>query len=321
MNCKNCNSPISPQARFCPVCGTPAEGNTGASEAVQATPIQPRPIEAEATLITPQQSMSPVIDPQSFPQQWQQIAQTPPLQSGDYIQPGRPDPYSHMPASQYPPQNQQSPFAQPAPLLQYDPNQIARGSQMSAAAMNSQQGTHAKRRSRGGCLLRLLAVLVLLLVILAGVWFLALRPYVHGIAENELNNAMTQAVNQVQPIPSQLPPNTTRPINEAFLENLIKLNLAPSSPVQQPVVHINQQGIRLEFQLYNFPCAISLLPALNNGNIVAHNVTVEGIVGLVMSSDEMSALLNQHLADAMHKLNHPIAGLQLKQGELDIALS
>ena len=187
---------------------------------------------------------------------------------------------------------------------------------MSAAAMNTQQGTRVARHRRGGCLLRLLAVLVVLLVILAGVWFLALRPYVHGIAENELNNAMTQAVNQVQPIPSQLPPNTTRPINEAFLENLIKLNLAPSSPVQQPVVHINQQGIRLEFQ-----CAISLLPVLNNGNIVAHNVTVEGIVGLVMSSDEMSTLLNQHLADAMHKLNHPIAGLQLKQGELDIALS
>jgi hypothetical protein len=210
MNCKNCNSPLGPQAHFCPVCGTLAEGN---------------------------------------------------------------------------------------------------------------KGTHPIRRRRGGCILSFLIVLVLLLAVLAGGWFLALRPYIHSIAENELNQAMTQATNQVQPIPLQLPPNITRQINEVGLENLIKLNIAPSSPVQQPVVRINQQGIRLEFQLYNFPCAVSLLPVLDNGNIVARNVNVEGIVSLAMTSDEMATLLNQHLADAMQKLNHPIADLQLKQGELSIALN
>jgi len=180
-----------------------------------------------------------------------------------------------------------------------------------------------------------MTTLVLLLAVLVGAWFFALRPYIHNLAQNELDTAMTQAVDHIPLALSELPPlppNTPIPpisIGESQLQTFIALNIAPSNPVQNPVVHINQQGIRLEFTIhqnllsidFNFPCAISLLPVLDaNGNIVARNVSVEGIASLVMSNDEMSSLINQHLSDAMQRLNHPIADLQLQQGELAITL-
>src|SRR5947199_3656561 len=155
MNCKNCNSPIESQAHFCPRCGTSAERNTMVGEAdhsMQATPPGSRPIEAEATLITPQQSMPPTINPQPFSQHSQHTEQAQWAQASNYLQPEGPIPHAQQQASSYPPQNQQSPLAQPAPLLSYNPNPIAMGSQTPAAAMNIQLQQDTRRSRRGlGC--------------------------------------------------------------------------------------------------------------------------------------------------------------------------
>src|SRR5436190_18645216 len=102
MNCKNCNSPLELEIRFCPQCGTPSTGNpiiSGVDQTIQATPLIPRSIEAESTLITPQESMKPTTDFQPFSQeiektqqaQWsqpiQQIQQTQWSQPDSYFQP------------------------------------------------------------------------------------------------------------------------------------------------------------------------------------------------------------------------------------------
>jgi hypothetical protein len=381
MNCKNCNNLLEPQARFCPRCGITIEGNTGVSgvdHSIQAIPSESRPIEAEATLITPKESLSLAANPQMLvqhsqhaqaaeqtqPPQWgsnfqpggptpytplsypvqdqpspftqspqmERMEQTQPPQWGNYLQPEGPTPYTPL---SYPVQDQPSPFTQPAPFAQYGPHQAPTVSQSLAVGMDVQQqkGQRARRPRRGGCLLRLVLVLALLLAVFVGAWFVALRPYVHGIAESELNNAMTAAVNQLPPNAGQslllLHPNKQFQVPENALEELIKLNIAPASPVQNPVVHVNTQAVRLEFTLhqnllsldFSFPCAVSLVPALDEqGNLVARNVSIEGIASLVMSSDEMTSLLNQKLGQAVKKLNHPIASVRLQQGEIDIAL-
>lgn len=341
MNCKKCNTLLDPQTRFCPRCGAPVEENveenTEVSKAdytAQATPTWSRPIEEEATLITPQQPMPLAINPRSLSQQ-QHTEQAQWSQSRSPLQPGGVLPYSQQQASSYPPNNQQPLFGETAPLLERDPKQIAMESQMLTAAttLQLQQGKRAARRSPGGCFLRLIATLILLFAVLVGAWFLALRPTLHTTAQNTLDKAMTRAVDRIPPVLAQipLPPHTPlRPVKESELQTFLVLNIAPSDPVQDPVVHINKQGVRLEFTIhqnflssdFNFPSAVSFLPTLDaNGHIVARNVHVEGIASLVMSDDEMSDLLNQHLRDAMQRLNHPISDLQLKQGEIDITLS
>lgn len=370
MNCKICNNLLEPRARFCPRCGTTIEGNislSGVDHTFQAPPAQSESGGAEATLITPKQSLPLVINPQTFAQGSQLIEQTlPPWE--DYSQPGGPPLYIQPQASVYPQQGQsplstqpmeqtQLPqwgsFSQPGgptsytppqaplylkqeptvPFVQYQTNQAGAAAQFPSVGMDTQRqkGKRARRPRLGGCLIRLVLVLVLLLAASAAAWFFALRPYVHGIAENELDNALTDAVNRIPPALSQLPlpPNTQLPaITESMLKNIIILNTAPADPLQDPAVHINQEGVRIEFTLhenflfdFNFPCAVTLTPALDNqGNLVAHNVSIEGIASLVMSPDELTTLINQKLAQAQQKLNHPIASVQLQQGEIVVVL-
>ena len=48
------------------------------------------------------------------------------------------------------------------------------------------------------------------------------------------------------------------------------------------------------------------------------NVTVEGILALIMSPDEVTSLVNRHLADAQARFAHPIIQVSLKDHELDL---
>ena len=313
MNCKNCNSPLDAQARFCTNCGTLTTEKspsafeptikttpTGQSDPnfMAQTPYQPT-VQAQPPAFPSTVQAQPSIYPQANNQQ------VPPVQTAtDPQAAGRYTPYPSNPQA-----NNATSFAPSSWQPQYN---------LSTATASPSPKTRKGRR-RGNVWLRLFTTLIILFGILAAVWFLAVRPYIHNIAETELNTALSEAINQIQPLPAQLPPGTTRQINEAGLENLIKLNIAPSGPVQNPVVHIDQQGIRLELDIYTFHNTFSLLPGLDaHGNLVANNVQVNGVASLVMSSDELSSLINQYLTRAMKKLNHPLTSLQLQPGVLTI---
>jgi len=161
---------------------------------------------------------------------------------------------------------------------------------------------------------------MLLLIIVAAGWLFFFRPYLHNIAQAQLDQAMSNAVDQVPSLPAQLPPGPIQ-VQENAINNLIVLNLAPSSPVQHPVTSITPGNIRLDFQVYGLPSAITVVPKVVNGQIVASNVTVEGIVGLIMTPEEITALLNKHLADAQGRLGHKAKSVQLKDHAMDLTLA
>ncbi|GCE19686.1 hypothetical protein [Dictyobacter kobayashii] len=180
-----------------------------------------------------------------------------------------------------------------------------------------------RRRGKGGCVLGCLTTLVLLLVILGAGWIFILRPYAHNIAQSELDKAMTSAVDQMptSQLTKLLPPGSTLPINESAINNLIVLNLAPSNPVQKPETTITPQSIRIAFQVYGYPSAISMVPTLdNNGRLVANNVNVEGVLGLIMSPDELKPLLDKHFSDAQNKLGRTLKSVKLTDQQLNITL-
>jgi hypothetical protein len=319
MNCKNCNNPLEPQARFCVRCGTTVEENTRASGAGQTMPEAPmgtRSREA-AAIFPPQQPM--VINPQSVSQQpsYTQQAQSP--QWSNYQQPTVPHIQQNQPSSL---------------------------TQTTGFAKNTQQGKPAKRRSLGGCLLSLILVLVVLFAALAGAWFFAIQPYIHAKVLDKLDNTMTNVTDQIDQLPSlpQLtsipiikrlpisPPTVvTLPIPDSIAESFVnaQINNAPSGPVQNAVVHINQQGVRLEFNVhlnflpFDFPSAVSFRPAIDGqGHLVAQNMNIEGIANLVLSPDDLTNLLNKHFATAMTKIqnkyNHTVSDIQFNQGNVAV---
>ena len=178
----------------------------------------------------------------------------------------------------------------------------------------------APRQQHGGCILGCLSTLVLLLILLGLTWFLALRPYLHNTASTQIDNAMSAVVNQIPASVTQIPPGGVLPVRENVLNNLLVLNIAPSDPVQNTNIRIMTNGIRLDFQLYGQLCTITGVPQARHGNLVATNVTVSGIVGLIMSAADVTALLNKHLAHAQARIHHTVRQVHLMNAEVDLVL-
>lgn len=175
------------------------------------------------------------------------------------------------------------------------------------------------RRRRRGCIPGCLITLIILIIVLGGAWFLIAHPYLHNIAATQLNQALSSATAQMPPQVTQLQSGPII-VPETALNNLIALNIAPSNPLQHAQTHITPSGIRLDFQLYGYQCAFTGVPKAVNGQLILTNVTVGGLIGLIMSPDELTSLLNKHLADAQQKIHHTILAVSLKDQQLGLLL-
>ncbi len=182
----------------------------------------------------------------------------------------------------------------------------------------------ARRTRRGAGCVGCLTIAVLLLLVVGAGWIFGMQPYIHTMAQTQLDNAMEQSVQQIPPQAAQLPAGSTIPVQESTLTNMIVLNLAPSDPIKQPAVSITPQGVRLDFQIATpigtMSNAIAGVPKTVNGQLQMSNVTVEGPVGLVMSPADFTTLLNKHFAEAQTRLQHQIKSVQLKDHEMDLVL-
>lgn len=315
MNCRQCNAPLVPGAHFCPKCGTAIHRASQESDSPSPPPLSP--LETTQRFEPhPLQQTSPFQPSSPGPQEHTQ----PPTSAGQApwaaTQP--------VPQSPQSPHDPLSPSPLPSPLSYYQANKIQTGANMFPATINANPNSApgaTRRRSRGGCFLGCLTAIVMLLLLLVAGWVFAARPYIHNIVQSQLDTAMSSAVQQIPAEAAQLAPGSTIAVQENTLTNLIVLNLAPSNPVKQPATRITPSGVRLEFQVYGTPNAITGVPKVVNGQLVMTNTTVEGLVGLIMSPDEITALLNKHFMEAQGRLKHTIKSVQLKDQEMDLVLN
>ncbi len=281
MNCTHCNTPLIPEARFCRNCGMPV------------STVVPQP----ATGNNEQANQQGIGDsPTVLPPPWQ-VQQSAPIQP-------------HYTPQAY----------QPTVAVSSNP-----GSMPSAGAQFASPPLPTRRRKNRlmQVLLILLAALLILLLVLVGGWFVVLRPYLHGVAQNEVDGVFSSATNLINPITVAVIATSHRPviITETDANNFIAMNSTPSDPIQQVHMSITPSGLRLEFQTYGFTSTITGVPRVVNGQIVMTNVTVQGIASLIMSPDELTNELNADLQQVSATLHRPIAGVALKNQEMDVQLS
>ena len=66
--------------------------------------------------------------------------------------------------------------------------------------------------------------------------------------------------------------------------------------------------------------ALADILTASNGKPVVTNLAIQGVVGLIMSPDELTTILNNHLSDAQARLHRSITVVTLKDHEIDFTL-
>ena len=289
MNCTRCNTPLIPEARFCRNCGMPV-----------STDI-PQP----ATGHNEQANQQGIGDsPTVLPPSWQ-VQQSVPIQP-HYI------PQTYQPTVAV----SSNPGSLPSAGAQF-------ASPPAVGAINRAPTTGRRKNRLVQVLLILLAALLILSLILIGGWFVILRPYLHGVAQNEVDGVFSSATNLINPLAVAVITTSHRPliITETDANNFIALNSTQSDPIQQIHMSITPAGLRLEFQTYGLTSTITGVPRVVNGQIVMTNVMVQGVASLIMSPDELTNELNADLQQVSATLHRPINGVVLKNQEMDVQLS
>jgi len=199
------------------------------------------------------------------------------------------------------------------------------GSMPSAGAQFASPPLPTRRRKNRlmQVLLILLAALLILLLVLVGGWFVILRPYLHGVAQNEVDGVFLSATNLINPLTVAVIATSHRPviITETDANNFIAMNSTQSDPIQRVHMSITPSWLRLGFQTYGLTSTITGVPRVVNGQIVMTNVTVQGVASLIMSPDELTNELNADLQKVSATLHRPITGVALKNQEMDVQLS
>ncbi len=291
MNCVRCGAKLEANARFCRNCGLPI----AVSQSKKGS-VSPVAEQADDKTISIAALVEQLHNQSTYAQR----------------------PYSQRPQASPQTDNTQSAFPQfsPPPQSQnfYHAREMAPGTYTPVI-------TTPQRRNRVGYVLGCLGTLIVVLLLLGVASVFVLRPYIHNLAVAQMDNAMTSAVNGIPPIGVPIPPGTTVPIAQDTLNGVIANNVMDSSVVQNINVQITQEQVLINFEIYGQDCAITSVPQMQNGKLVATHVTVSGVASLVLSPAEISTLLNSHIEDMQTRINHRVTNIHLADQEIDVTFS
>lgn len=185
--------------------------------------------------------------------------------------------------------------------------------------MHASSAPAVSSRRRRKWPLRVLLALLILLAALAGGWFLGVRPYLNNLAKTQINQALDDAQSQILLFQLALPPGPhTIPVTENQINNYLSGHA--SAPLQNLSMTITPSGLRLDFTVYGFNSAIMAVPIANHGSLEVTNVQVQGPLGLIMSSDELTTLLNNSFHNFGQQMHREVDAITLHNRTMDIKI-
>ena len=166
------------------------------------------------------------------------------------------------------------------------------------------------------CWLYSFVALVVLVVVLIGAWFLALRPFLHAMARQRMDEILSTEISQVNPaLTALIPAGIPLPLPDVLINNVLVLPSSSWYSIQHLQLRITPENISATFQvqtaLGSFPSTITSVPQVVDGQVVIATMDVDGPLTLVMSSDEMKTKVNSFLAQLQARIHRPIAALTL----------
>lgn len=278
MQCPRCQAPLEAEARFCGICGTPLAVPGASGQEVQSASALP--LHHDVTLVNPvgperqMPQTPPIVQPIQTPGGAFQLTQA------VWSAPGQPQVASWP---QQPAQPGWSPMAQPQGA--YPPATPGIG----------------KRRRKWP--LRVLLAFLILLILLTGGWFLGVRPYLNNLAKTQITQALDEAQGEVSLLQSTFPTGpVTLTVTEAELNQYLSTHAG--SQLQDPHMTITPDALQLDFKINGLGCTMVAVPVALDGALRVTNVQTQGWLGLVLSSDDLTTILNtflQNVGQQMHR--------------------
>ena len=154
----------------------------------------------------------------------------------------------------------------------------------------------ASRHPRGWArgLIVFLVVLLVLTGGLLGAWALVIRPAVHTAVDSSLRAALDNAV-QTTTADITVVPNGQYTLPAAAFDAEIQRQLPTDSHISDAHLDFIRDGVRVTYRFFGRPGSITTHLAASDGHVVARGTTVEDVLSLVESGDEMEATLNEAL--------------------------
>jgi hypothetical protein len=289
MNCPRCQAPLAADARFCGVCGYSLPGPSADTYA--------QPLTSDATLISQRPDFQNQQRPQGAP-------------TG--LQPTIPVNWQYGQAPANVP-------AQPPPASwqQYQQAGYVPGTLPSSSSSPARKQRPKKRRR---VWLRVLISLLVIAALLAGGWIFGLRPYLHTLAQSQLDQALTDAEDQIVLLQTALP---SGPQQITATEADINGYLSARNTQQLTGLHMTilPTGLTLTFQAYGLGCTILAVPVARGGALQVTDVQVQGVLWLILSDDELTQDLNTHFITVGQLMHRSITAITLKNQSMDIQVS
>src|SRR5579859_5943508 len=186
-----------------------------------------------------------------------------------------------------------------------------------------------RRRSRMGCLAWLVALIwIILLLILA--YRLLVRDQLSQIVGGQIGARFgaptaTLAASAASPVGgAALPtlvaslPNGDIHISESQANAYLAANAARIRPIDAATVHFVPGQIQATIQAAGTTSTATMGLAVQNGQIIVVNPQIDGLLGQVVSADQLASSLQNQLNAQLQAQGRRITDVHIAQGELII---
>jgi hypothetical protein len=188
------------------------------------------------------------------------------------------------------------------------------------SGMGNQQQQKPKRRRGRGCLVGSLVTLLIVVLLVVGGWFLVLKPTLRNTAIDQINQKLSNGVNNIPPAVAALP-DGSQTVSDTILNNLISSQSSSSSPVQNISIRFTTNDAEVSFQVFGFSSTITTVPQIVNNKLVATNVTVNGLASLILSADDVTNIINTQINNVQTHIHHTFTGVKLEDHAITLTLS
>ena len=174
------------------------------------------------------------------------------------------------------------------------------------------------RRNRRGCLLGLLAFLLIAGLAAVYGWFGVARPYLRDVARDELSTGVAAEIRAIEPADLPLLPSGELTLTEAEIDAHLREHAGAYGPLDDLDVEISPTGLRVRFSVFGATSTYSGRPEIQDGALVVADGDLSGPAAQILGPADVAPIVESQLAALLTRSNRRPTAVSLADGALTV---